>query len=226
MARIIVALVLILAIAGGGFWYWTTTPQYSLEQLKDAVVEHNLSKFQMYFSTDQVADSMVKDLLASPLRKTLGGEYLERILSGGMVSESTVRHEVASGIANDVKTLVETGSFPTQEGPGADKVSMGALDQRLGIRTLSLKKLQEIKVNGNTATVSMLLRNAKFDADIEMVGELQNKDGYWQATRIINIVEFFQKLFELEKSKTSPLKSTTIRNPPNVKYSCCVSMSS
>lgn len=205
---IIVAIVLLLVIGGaGGLWYWTTTPQYSLQQLKEAALEHNISKFQMYFGTDQVAESMVKDLMASPLRKPLGGEVLERFLSSGMVSESTIQHEVANGIAGDIKILVETGSFRAPEGaPGkasaADQVSMGALDERLGIRTLTVKEVKDIKVDGDKATVTLLVHNGKFDTDLEMLGELQNKDGYWQATRIINVVDCFQKLFDLEKGNT------------------------
>ncbi len=202
MARIIIAaLMLILIVAGGGFWYWTTTPLYSLEQLKDSVHERNLSKFHVYFNVGQVADSMVKDLLSSPLRKVLGGELLERTLSSGMVSESTVVHEVASGIADDIKVLVETGHFIEQEGSGSDKVSMGTLDKRLGIRTLSLKKIEEVRVNGETATVTMILHNEKFNTDLELRGELQNKGGYWQTSRFTNIVDFFQRLFELEGKK-------------------------
>ncbi len=203
MARIvIVVLVVVLLGAGGGFWYWTTSPQYSLEQIKDSAREHNLSKFQMYFSIDQVADSMVKDLLASPLRKTLGGEYLERILSGGLVSENTVRAELASGLANDFKRLVETGSFDTSEEKDSNKVSMGSLDRRLGISTLSVRQVRAINVEGNTATVTMVMHNAKFNVDLEMVGELQNKDGYWQATRLVNVVKCFQQLFDLESKNT------------------------
>lgn len=202
---IIVAIVLILLVAGGGYWYWTTTPQYSLQQMKESALEHNISKFQMYFSIDQVAESMVKDLMGSELRKPLGGDFLERILSSGMVSESNVVHEVASGIAGDIKILVETGSFRTQEGgkeSAADQVSMGSLDKRLGIRTLTVTEMKEIKVNGDTATVTMLLHSGKFNTDLEMIGELQNKDGYWQAIRIVNVVDCFKKLFELEKQST------------------------
>lgn len=198
------ALLLIMLTAGGGFWYWTTTPQYSLEQLKEAVRDHDLSKFQLYFSTDQVAESMVKDMLASPqIRKVLGGEMLERALSSGMVSEGTVQHEVASSIANDVKMLVRTGNFPEPTGGSFDKVSMGSLDQRLGIRTLSLKKIQDIKVSGNLATVTLALHNEKFKTDLQLTGELESRDGYWQATRLTNIVEFFQRLFDLEANTKS-----------------------
>jgi hypothetical protein len=149
---------------------------------------------------------MVKDLMMSPLRKPLGGEVLERFLSSGMVSESTIRHEVAAGIANDIKMLVETGRFNAPEGSASERVSMGALDRRLGIRTLSLKKLHEVRVDGNIATVTMIVHNDKFNTDLEMLGELQNKDGYWQATRIINIVDCFQKLFDLEKENTRSMQ--------------------
>lgn len=198
MVRIlIVALILIVVLAGGGFWYWTTTPQYSLEQIKDAVKEHNLSKFQMYFNADQVADLMVKDLIESPLRKPLGGEALERF--SGMVSESTIRHEVASGIASDIKLLVETGNFNQPTGSESDKVSMSVLDKRLGIRTLSVKDVKGIKVEGSTATVTVTLHSEKFNTDFDLLGELQNKDGYWQATGITNTVDCFTKLFELER---------------------------
>ncbi|MBX9691551.1 MAG: hypothetical protein K2Z81_04145, partial [Cyanobacteria bacterium] len=127
-----------------------------------------------------------------------------RALSSGMVSESTIVHEVASGIADDIKLLVETGEFSNQEGSASEKVSMGSLDKRLGIRTLSLKQLQEVKVNGNIATVTMILHSGKFNSDLDMRGELENKDGYWQASRITNVVDCFQRLFELEgKNKES-----------------------
>jgi hypothetical protein len=196
---IIVALVVALVAAGGGFWYWTTTPQYALEQIKDSAAQHELSKFQKYFDIDQVADSMVKDLMTSELRKTLGGEALERVLSSGLASESEVQHEVASGIEEDIKTLVKTGSFSASGESPSDQASMGALDKRLGIKTLSLKELKGIKVDGNTAMVTMLLHNGKFNADFEFLGELQNKDNCWQATRIVNVVDCFRKLFKLEK---------------------------
>lgn len=150
---------------------------------------------------------MVKDMLASPIRKVLGGEMLERVLSSGMVSESTVQHEVASSIAGDIKTLVRTGSFPEPSGGNFDKVSMGSLDQRLGIRTLSLKKVQDIKVNGNIATVTMVLHNEKFNTDLDLLGEMESRDGYWQATRIINIVDLFKKLFELESAAATSHRS-------------------
>lgn len=207
---IIVAILLLLAIGGGGgYWFWTTTPQYSLQQIKEAALEHNISKFQMYFGTDQVAESMVSDLMKSKLRKQLGGDFLERILSSGMVSESNVVHEVASGIAGDIKILVETGKFRESaagEESASDKVSMGALDKRLGITTLSVKDMKGIKVDGNTATVTMVLHNGKFNTDLEMLGEMQNNDGYWQATRIINVVDCFQKLFDLEKQNTKSMR--------------------
>jgi len=195
---IIMALVVLLLIAGGCFWFWTTTPQYSLAQIRDAISEHDISKFQMYFNTDQVAESMVKDLIKSPLRKTLGGETLERYLTTGMVSESTIVHEVGSSIAGDIKVLVETGKFIEQAPSDTNKVSMGVLDQRLGIRTLQLKEVKSIQVTGNDATVTMLLHSGKFNTDLELLGELRNRDGYWQATRLLNVVQCFEKLFELE----------------------------
>lgn len=203
---IVVALVLLLAI-GGGYWYWTTTPQYSLDQLKESVSEHNLSKFQLYFDVDSVSQSMVKDLLASPLRKVLGGEFLARILSSGMVSENTVVYEVASSIAGDIKMLVRTGKFNEEDSGGAGKVSLGSLDKRLGIRTLSVKEVKEVKVNGDTATVTLLLHNQKFDTDLTLRGELRSKDGYWQAARFTNIADCFQKLFELEGKSTKPVQA-------------------
>lgn len=213
---IIVAIVLLLVVGGGGgFWYWTTTPEYSLQQMKEAASEHNISKFQMYFGIDQVAASMVKDLMESDLRKPLGGEMLEKYSS--MVSESTIRDGVASGIASDIKLLVETGSFSAPEASEPSKennVSMASLDKRLGLRTLTVTEMKGIKVDGDTATVTMLLHSGKFNTDLEMIGELQNKDGYWQAIRIVNVVDCFKKLFELEKQTTKSMRSAPLMVSP------------
>lgn len=100
MAKIIIAVLLVCGLAAGGYWFWTTTPQYSLKQLTDAVHQHNLSTFQTYCDVDSVSSNAVDDLSSDTLRQLGGRTTLHRFI--GLTIIGFLKPEAKNAIANSI----------------------------------------------------------------------------------------------------------------------------
>lgn len=64
MKKIIIISLAILAVAiGGGYYYFTGTPTYSLYQLKKSIQAHDSATFNKYVDTDRVIDGLLTDAM-------------------------------------------------------------------------------------------------------------------------------------------------------------------
>lgn len=78
MKKIIIALLVALTLAmGGGYYYFTSTPTYSLYQIKKAIESHDSTAFNKYVDVDRVTD----DLLAEAT-KEIGSELQDNPFAG------------------------------------------------------------------------------------------------------------------------------------------------
>lgn len=64
MKKIIIISLAIAAIAiGGGYYYFTGTPTYSLYQIKKSIQDHDSITFNKYIDTDRIIDGLVTDAM-------------------------------------------------------------------------------------------------------------------------------------------------------------------
>ncbi|MGE5422809.1 MAG: hypothetical protein ACM3QW_06075, partial [Ignavibacteriales bacterium] len=47
-------LLIFVVVGAGGYWYWTSTPQYSIRQIDRAVSNHDLVTFRKYVDMNTV----------------------------------------------------------------------------------------------------------------------------------------------------------------------------
>jgi hypothetical protein len=74
--RIFIVLAVLIALAGGAYLCWTTTPLYSFQQAGLAVKSHNLAQFKEYVDVESVVGNLLDDLLFRPIARTPGRRYL------------------------------------------------------------------------------------------------------------------------------------------------------
>ncbi|MBX9725389.1 MAG: hypothetical protein K2X81_28590 [Candidatus Obscuribacterales bacterium] len=123
MAKIIIAVLLVCGLAAGGYWYWTTTPQYSLKQLTDAVHQHNLSSFQTYCDIDSVSANAVDDLSSEAVSQAGGTTTLRRFI--GLTIIGFLKPEAKTAIANSICNYV---SKPAAD-PNASAASQAQVEE-------------------------------------------------------------------------------------------------
>jgi hypothetical protein len=200
--RILIAL-LILGCAG--YWYWTTTPEYSMERVKHAVKDHDLITFQKYVDTDSVAAGIVDDLLAAPMRRLLGPGLIGRCIVAGVVG--VFKQPMVDGIKDDINHFVLSGqllapgnSVDTELQPDLTQpnLTLGVLDSRLGFRKHAFKKVEYDVKDGDVCKLGLLFHNQVYDKDLVLEVQMRKSGGYWRLIQLTNFPEFTGKLMEMQ----------------------------
>ena len=133
MKRILLIFLIVCALAGGGFWYWTTTPQYSMQKLAQSVREHDVTNFHLYFNPEGVASKAVDDLLADRIRDDGGSGLLERFL--GIAVLGIFKPELVSMLSRNIDSYVakvpeSSTNAQNESEPGQAPVDMPSRDDQ------------------------------------------------------------------------------------------------
>lgn len=123
MSKIFMAVLLALLIAGGAYWYWTGTPQYSMLKIFEAVKSHDLEKFRTYFDVETVASHAVDDLSSSSSNtQDIGGPgLLARLL--GRTLGGLLKPELSHALANKINNYVAGEAKDSQQTKAENKGS-------------------------------------------------------------------------------------------------------
>lgn len=194
MTRILLVLILIAGIACGGFWFWTTTPQYSISQIKEAIKTHDRKKFDKHVDVNDFAAGMVDDVLMQPMQEAVGGGMAGRWVAAGM--SALLKPTLVSGIKEELYSLVGTGSFGEPDAESA--FSLHQMEQQMCLKSHDFKRIEQIKTDGKLAQATLVLHNDKHNKDLKLDVQMRDMGGYWQVTRMLNFPEFTAQLLEME----------------------------
>lgn len=195
-------------LAGFGYWYWTTTPEYSLEQVRDAVRQHDTQKFEKYVDTDSVASGLVDDLLTKPMQEMLGTGVLGHWLMASIVG--LVKRELTIGVTQQINSFVASGELANADANNNDldmtsnlntRLSLFRIDRKLGFRKHAFRKVEYDRQSDKIATVGMLLHNQVYDQDLLLEVKMRDSGGYWRVFELSNFPDFSSKIIELEAQR-------------------------
>ena len=130
MKRIPVILLAICLLAGAGWWYWTTTPQYAVQQAANAIKAHDVQTFHNWVDVEEVSSSAIDDLLAEPARAVGGAGIVERIV--GISIMSIFKPNVVQSMDKQIDNWVAhhasaaSSSSSSQNSTGTDAASNSA----------------------------------------------------------------------------------------------------
>lgn len=198
MFRLASVLAIFAIAALGAFSFWTSTPDYAISQIKDAVKAHDRAKFDKFVDTDEFADGMVDDMLTKPIKEAMGGNTIGRWVAAGM--SGIFKPQFVTQIKSDLYDLVEKGSVSQSVGKdGVDPdMTLSAIDRRLCLSQNDFKKIENIKSDGKVATVTVVLHNKAHEKDFKLDVQMQKVEGYWRVTKMLNFPEFVARLIEVE----------------------------
>lgn len=114
MTKFILAFLLFLSLAGGAFWYWTTTPQYSMMKLAEAFHNHDLNSFRNYFDIDSVSSHATDDLMKEELREVGGRGLLQRFI--GITIAKIFKPDLGQALSNKIVDFVQNPPDKSQDG--------------------------------------------------------------------------------------------------------------
>jgi hypothetical protein len=200
--------VLLAIVLGLGYWYWTSTPEFAVLQVRDAIRDHDLKKFSHYVDSESVASNLVDDLLTKPMQQSFGSGVVGKVLATGIVG--FFKQNLVKSMEQQIDRFVETGdsgaSVSAANGDGGAQiddgtVSLGKVDSRLGFRKHAYKGIAYDQKNGKIATVGVKFHNELYDKDLILDLKMRDEGGYWEVVELSNFPDFAGKIMEYESAR-------------------------
>lgn len=198
---------LALAIIAGAwyFLYFTKTPEYSLNNIRKAVVKHDVSLFKKHVDLDNLLAHGYDDVLsvlistdqklANDSRSRVLVESLAQILKGMLVAEGKY----------SVLRYVETGKWDQQNNnkqtPSKSPTpSVKEITKDTGLNDAEFKGVAYIKTDANTTNIGtkFLLKGSSQEVVLD-VKMRKLPDGSWQVAEITNLKEFLLEAYKAKK---------------------------
>jgi hypothetical protein len=204
--RAILALVIIAALVGGGFWYWTTTPQYAVREASAAVKAHDVARFHEWVDVHEVASSAVQDILAEPMQGIGSVGLLERIVGLGVLTifrpnvVGTVEKQIDVSVAKqgmDPDVPAQSEQPQTLLGELKQLIKPPSLTETLrdyGFTKQNYRGLGDVKVNGELADVPIRFFIPKNNGEVQVHLALAKGSSHWRIIRISNLQEIVRDI--------------------------------
>lgn len=196
-----VLILLLVALALGGYWYYrklSTGPEYSLMQAYKAVTDHDAAAFERYVDVTSVTGSLV-DQIASQ------GSALGVLNPGGMAMKGALRllkPQLTEAARQEVKRYVETGSATaaTEAAPKrlVNVSILGLADKVVG-QGSSFKGVKYSREEGEQAFIGLEFTQPRYDTTLVLEVKMQDRGDHWQATEITNTGEILRHVARMEK---------------------------
>ncbi|HEY9783788.1 MAG TPA: hypothetical protein V6D17_00205 [Candidatus Obscuribacterales bacterium] len=210
MRIFLVLAVLVALIGGGGYWYWTTTPQFAVQQAKDAVKKHDLKTFEKYVDLKTVSSEMADDLLKKPVIAMLGEGIFGHIIAATFTG--LFKPQFTRQVEDDLRHYVEFGNWGEAQSP------LGGVDSKLGVHKHKFKEITGVSTEGSIGQVTVVLENeSEANKQLLVIFMMRKVDNHWQIISVKNFPEIIGKLVELkiQDGQQNDMKSSDMPAAPS-----------
>lgn len=185
----------LLTLGTTSFFYWNyyTSPEYSLNELSEAIKNHDNLKFEKYFDKEKISTKFLDQITTSKFNEN------NKNLFAVAISE-IIKTKISNSISKQISNYVSTGDFGNSE-----ELSLNRLSNLTGFN--NIKSIKEIKKEGNLSEIVLLSESKRYSTDLEIILRMSKVDSYWKITEISNASSYFDKIEELETSKIDSLNN-------------------
>lgn len=185
----------VVATLIGGYYYWTTTPEYSLSQISQAIESRDLATFETHVHIEDLLTNTIRAVTDSALAEAAaedeegddGWGAMGRQLGAGIVA--AMQPVIVNTLSGQIRSWVETGARPEQQAADAQGLSMESLSGSLDIKSLQLDTASITK-SGKVATIT--IDTVRDDLNKTYPVEIRMRDigRYWQVFAWSNAGEY------------------------------------
>lgn len=203
--------ILALAIIAVGwyFLYFTQTPEYSINAVRESIVKHDVSTFKKHVDLDSLLGRGYDDVIAAAIatdEKLAKDNFSKNLIEGlAKMFKGMVIAEGKDGILR----YVETGKWekddakkPPQQAQKSNTPSAKNVTEQTGLSDATFKGIAYSKQDGNIANVGakVLLKDSNQEVIID--AKLRKlSDGTWQIVEISNLKDIIIQADKAKKAK-------------------------
>ena len=173
-----IGIIVLLGVIGGGYYWWTGTPEYSINQIKKAIETHNSELGLKYIDTDAIFENLWTDMKSELMKETEKAEGFEAF---GMMLGVQLAESMKPVLKEQFRQGIESWfSAPTEGGRPEETTSTKKASE---LSTIWQKDL-EIKKQGDSAYIEL-------PDNIKVVLIQKEGERYWVVSEIEGFTVFF-----------------------------------
>ena len=204
--------VLVAAIAGWYFMYFTKTPVYSLNEARVAMEKHDVVTFKKHVDLDSIFGRAYDDLIAVEMEKP---EIKDNPFAGfAQVILKGMKSQIVGALSNACYDKIgetpggnsaaqDTQSAKTDESMALAKGQQ--LEESMNVSDLKFKSVKDAEINGDVAQVPVVFESDNPDrGEVIFTVEMHRlADNTWQAVRISDFKDYLelQEALKADKAK-------------------------
>lgn len=200
----------VLLISGAGYWYWTTTPQYSLRCIGKSITKHDLATFKKYVDLNTVTSRAVDDLINVSMNDPEVADQGVNEFAQGVVK--LLKPQLVEVFTKEVESYIESGTFKGEKDTEGSGFSPEDLWKKTGGKSAKLNGISSVKKEGKIALVGLKLQLPEYNSEIVLDLKMRDRGTYWQLVEISNIGDVIVDLDKLEKDKLAKLNKPIEEN--------------
>ncbi|MBT3672806.1 MAG: DUF2939 domain-containing protein [Porticoccaceae bacterium] len=196
--------VILLIVCLTGYYYWTTTPEYSLKQIATAIEQHDVDTFEKHVDIENFVESAIDQFMLEQLSsvtdaKSSGWESLGAAFGAGLIE--MMKPKLVSYAKKSIIHYVETGNIDDDINVKEDEITIATLTSSIGLADKNNLNFKITK-NGKVAILKIPYHNDEIQTDMVIQITMRDKGGYW---RIIEIKNLQDMLAQIESTKEQQL---------------------
>jgi len=195
---ITLAIVVLIVASGIIFYRYTTTPKYSLLQIKKAFDQHDFTSFEKYVDIESITNNLIDQYLENHFdvnRTKDKEEIISGYLSKGLIE--VIKPKLNTIIKHQLAGIIETGTFEDQKKKENSKDIQSSFSDSLS-KSDNVKKIfqgfEYEKKEGKICYVGIKFFNEKSKSTSILDLKMRDKGGYWQVVEILDVSEFAESL--------------------------------
>ena len=211
VVKYVLGFIIVAVLAAGAFYfgYWVKTPQYTLNLIANAVVQHDTKTFEEHVDLDNLFSKLFDDAIAAEfhVQTTPANPFLQNQILG-------IKSSIVPVFAGMAKNFVQSGTINNVLDAAGDNSGRGGqlaegMAVKLGVPYMVYKNITGVTKNGdNEAVVSLSIEDKQTGKALPVrLKMVRLGDGTWQIKQVANVQEYLEarqaaiaaKLAELNK---------------------------
>lgn len=180
------------------FLYWTKTPVYSANIIRESIAKHDVVTFEKHVDMDTLYGKGYDDAIIAIDRIEGNGISTNPFAMGILqMMKPAIVNELKAKTLEEIKGVDNGQSSKKNQ---ATKMAEG-LQEKADVKNADFKDITVVSKENGEAIVALTLHNKKFNKDFELkvkMAELQ--DGTWKLKEITNLVDFLVEVDKADKA--------------------------
>lgn len=207
--KIIAIVVLVCILAGGSVWYFiyfTKTPTYSMNLIKESIEKHEIVTFKKHVDLDNLLSRGYDDFTSAIIDSDSTMKPEAKAMVSGFIQ--MLKSPVTLGLKDAISRYVETGKWTEdntdQQQKNPTDIDPEKIAEKSGLKDSVFRGVAYEKKDGKTATIGITIFDKMANKEAILAIQMRElDDGTWQLTEIANFKEY---LMQMEQSKNEILK--------------------